>query len=525
MRGMLTDMSQLNAYVFRSLWFSCCTHPRKSYRETRMLRLPPVLRPRLTWKYIVCSTAVLYVSYCFLVDSPLFASKLPRYTGPNHVGTITIEAPTRQRVTSDFKFRSTGEPAFQLDTVLFDLYYPAVPGSSSRQPRHYWFPKPIATTAEGFLRLGRVNNVITNNVLTASLWGLAGGIQIPAKVDVPILRPEDALHTQVGDSVQRADVSKDGFPVVVFSHGFASSRTDYTHYIGELASRGYVVAAIEHRDGSSPGSAVMVKDSVLRTVFPFHVEDLEDHAELTKASLKTAALNFRQAEVEESIRVLNDINTGLGEKVYNNNPRSEGKGVRDWSGQLNMSQITIAGHSFGATLALQTLKNAPSTKLPLHGCIALDPGKSSGQLNTDINVPTMIIHSNSWSSKHSVFFGRPHFDVVKELAQSVLDKGLGSWFLTSLGTSHPSVTDAPLIEPLLLSWTTGATIDVKEGVEQYVKASEEFLHYQHTGHVSDSGLLAQNVSHQEYKDPEGDTSGLDKRFRKYWQVHVAPQHT
>ena len=490
-----------------------------------MLRLPPVLRPRLTWKYIVCSTAVLYVSYCFLVDSPLFASNLPQYTGPHNVGTITIESPTKQRVTSDFKFKSTGEPAFQLDTVLFDLYYPADPGSPSHKSRHYWFPKPIATTAEGFLRLGRVNNFVTNNILSACLWGLAGGIQIPAQVDVPVLQHKHALTSQYKASAQHADESKHGFPVVVFSHGFASSRTDYTHYVGELASRGYVVAAIEHRDGSSPGSAVMVKDKVLKTVFPFHTDDLEDHPELTQATLKSAALNFRQAEVEETIRVLGDINNGLGEEVYTDNPRGEGKDLGEWAGHLKMSHVTMAGHSFGATLALQTLKDGPTRKLPLHGCIALDPGKSSGQLNTDINVPTVIIHSNSWSSKHSMFYGRPHFDVVKELAQAVLDKGLGSWFLTSIGTSHPSVTDAPLIEPLLLSWTTGAMIDVKQGVEQYVKATEEFLQYQHTGQVAESGLLAQNVSHEEYKDPEGSTSVLDKRFRKYWQVHVAPQHT
>ena len=92
--------------------------------------------------------------------------------------------------------------------------------------------------------------------------------------------------------------------------------------------------------------------------------------------------------------------------------------------------------------------------------------------------------------------------------------------MTSLGTSHPSVTDAPLIEPLLLSWTTGATIDVKEGVEQYVKASEEFLLYQRTGRRE--GLLAQNVSHPEYKDKGSVVNELDKKFRKYWQVHVAP---
>ena len=91
------------------------------------------------------------------------------------------------------------------------------------------------------------------------------------------------------------------------------------------------------------------------------------------------------------------------------------------------------------------------------------------------------------------------------------------------GTTHPSVTDAPLIEPMLLSWTTGSTIDVKEGIHQYVKVSTEFLTYQRTG--KKQGLLAQDVTHPLYdKDTRTDErrQNLPAEYEKYWQIHVAP---
>lgn len=116
-------------------------------------------------------------------------------------------------------------------------------------------------------------------------------------------------------------------------------------------------------------------------------------------------------------------------------------------------------------------------------------------------------------------------------------RGKDAWFLTSrklhelqhrndrkanktiVGTSHPSVTDAPLIEPLLLGWTTGSTIDAHEGVRQYVTVSENFLRYQKTGEKT--GLLDECVTHPEY-DVKEDARILSKIFRKYWQIHAAP---
>ncbi|KAL9114964.1 MAG: hypothetical protein Q9227_001207 [Pyrenula ochraceoflavens] len=301
----------------------------------------------------------------------------------------------------------------------------------------------------------------------------------------------------------------------------ASTRTDYTHYCSELASRGYVVAAIEHRDGSAPGSTVAKKDGTFEQVFHITPDFLNPEPET--AEFKQMQLAFRQAEVEETIRILRSLNDGAGEKILQSNPRKEGIHLGQWRDKLDFDQLIMAGHSYGATLALQTLKDAPSNTLPIRGAIILDPGKQSGPLNHEISVPVLIIHSNSWSSRHSVFFGRPHFDVVKELAKGVLTRGQPTWFITSLGTSHPSVTDAPLIEPLLLSWTTGSSIDAKEGVNQYVRVSDEFMQYLSFERKPVTGILGEAVSHTAYNlIDESRKTPLPRNISRFWQIHVAP---
>jgi platelet-activating factor acetylhydrolase len=237
--------------------------------------------------------------------------------------------------------------------------------------------------------------------------------------------------------------------------------------------------------------------------------------------MKKEQLAFRQAEIEETVKIMLSINSGKGAEIYRINSRKEGSDLHNWEGRLDASQFTIGGHSYGATGALQALKDANPHNIK--GGIILDPGKSSGPLNHDIDVPILVVHSNSWSSKHTIFHGRPHFSTVKDLVSGVLNTTGASWFMTSLGTSHPSVTDAPLIEPLLLSWTTGATIDVREGVGEYVKVSTEFFQFLETGRRK--GVLAQEATHEEYgKDTrnEEQKKNMPKDIAKYWQIHVAP---
>lgn len=449
---------------------------------------------------------------------PLLSSPLPNYSGPYNVGTVDIEAPCDKRKIADNVLKSTGEPAFELQTVLFSVFYPAVKGAKSDLPKHLWVSKPIGLIAEGYARFAHINSWVTNNVFTTALWSLAGSTTIPANVDVPLL---GASNSHTGKRAEGTASSDGPFPLIVFSHGMASSRTSYTQYCGELASRGYVVAAIEHRDGSAPGSVIMLPDGTEKNFFHINEDQLDPTPD--EPEIKRIQLAFRQAEIEETVRVLREINAGKGAEVFKSNPRKEGKDLAQWKGRLDFDQVIVSGHSYGATGALQALKDAPSHRRPFKGGIILDPGKQSGPLNDDINVPTLVIHSDSWSKSVSVFFGRPHFEVVKALVEKVNKAGKAAWFLTSVGTSHPSVTDAPLIEPTLLSWTTGATIDVREGVLQYVKVSEEFMQYMKTGEKK--GILKEKVTHPEY-DQDGRSEErkkkMPKEIEKYWQIHVTP---
>lgn len=470
---------------------------------------------------------------------PLFAHHLPQYTGQYPVGTIDIEAPlVKPRVIHDARLKETGQQAFKLETVLFTLYYPATKARSAR-PKHYWVPKPLSLTGEGYARFAHINNYVTNNIFTGALGLIAGTITIPASVDVPLATSSlpSSRYPDAEKYIPHTETSE-GLPVIVFSHGMASSRTDYTHYIGELASRGFVVAAIEHRDGSSPGTIISYRgDRPHRPVLHFGMKDVNCKLEMDMPSFKQAQLDFRQAEIEETVRVLKLINAGHGREVFSFNSRNEGADLPNWRGKLDTTSMIVAGHSYGATGALQALSAGPhSANLPFSAAIILDPGKQSGPLNADISVPILIVHSNSWSSHRSIFQGRPHFDVVRDLAQGVNDRAardvdasthpkMAAWFMTSLGTSHPSVTDAPLLEPLLLSWTTGASIDVQEAVRQYVHVSEDFLGYLRDGRRR--GLLALAPEFPEYDPGGGDGHGKERKdvegdFKRFWQVHVAP---
>lgn len=449
---------------------------------------------------------------------PVLSSKLPKYSGEYEVGTIDLEVPCENKIIDPVILKETGKPAFELKTVLFSLYYPSVKGPARRRHKHSWVPKPLALQAEGYARFAKMNNWVGNHIFLASLWLLVGHTKIPAHVDVP-------LHGTVeGENAPHTDIPLPTFPIIIFSHGMASGRTSYTHYCGELASRGFIVAAIEHRDGSGPATTIKDK-SQTSPLFSFTPQSL--HPEPDYETFKKLQLSMRQAEVDATVSILHQLNSGAGQSLANTNTYAEGTWLRAWAGRLNFDRMVIAGHSFGATLALQTLRPRDGLPQPFSGAIVLDPGKSSGPLNHDIPVPLVVVHSDSWSKKLTIFHGAPHFDTVKKLVAGV-NAGCGeaAWFATARGTTHPSVTDAPLIEPFLLAWTTGATINAHEGLLQYVTISEQFLTYLRCG--KRSGILDKDVTHPEYDVhvSGGDSSKCplaSDPVARFWQIHVAPK--
>ncbi|KAK3294173.1 platelet-activating factor acetylhydrolase, isoform II-domain-containing protein [Chaetomium fimeti] len=525
----------------------------KEERQSQQVARQRGFLPRL--RAVVVLLAVVYAVYCYLFSKPLLAHPLPKHTGPYAVGTIDIEAPVSPpRSIHEARFKGTNEKAFELETVLFSLYYPTdhdtAVAASGQTKRHTWVPQPLSLRAQGYARAAHISNWFTDKLFTTAIDALVGGITIPAAVDAPLsdyatpssqekrTNKEKQPHTQPSE-----DGPVGGYPVIIFSHGTVSARTDYSHFAGELAARGHIVAMLEHRDGSSPGTIIQQPNQPNRTRLLFDVSAVEtpDHSlSLTEAEFHHAQLSFREAEIEAAVHILKAINAGHGSQIASQNPHHhEGRHtLPHWTGRLNTHAMTVAGHSYGATGALQALRGGPTQARPFRAAVALDPGKQSGPLNEDVRVPLLVVHSNSWSSKRSVFYGgRAHFDVVKGIVEGNNKRGNPSWFMTSIGTSHPSVTDAPLLEPWLLSFTTGATIDVYEGLRQYVHVVEDFLAFLAGGEVR--GLMAEKAEFPQYdegavlgmgKPGQGGRDGMVEDlkkgewadWRRYWQIHVSP---
>ncbi|KAF1985253.1 PAF-acetylhydrolase family member [Aulographum hederae CBS 113979] len=458
---------------------------------------------------------------------PILSSRLPRYTGPHGVGAIDLEADCDGRVIGDVKLKGTDVPALKVDTVFFTLYYPASPESRKTIKPHLWVPRPISLTAAGYARFAHITNYLVDQIFTFFLWLLAGSIEIPAYVDVPVLASHEnvAVRTSTGGSEATLVDTVDKFPVVVFSHGMAGMRTSYSQWCGELASRGFVVAAIEHRDGSGPGSMIRYSNGTERVLLHMNDNDLESDPPLTSDALKYQQLSLREAEMEETVRILSLLSSSAdhGLSLHLSNPLHEGQALPSFEGRLDLTRTVIAGHSYGATGAMNALKDSPTP--PFAGGIALDPGKGSGPLNTKIDVPLLVINSGSWTKNQRDFYGKPHFQAVKDIAQGVLDRGKAAWFLTLSGTAHPSCTDAPLIHRTILKLATGTTLNERVALKQYVDASVAFLQF--VGDGVRRGVLKEEVNNP--NGPLGKDRGekdgkevVPYEMWEGWQVHVAP---
>lgn len=184
---------------------------------------------------------------------------------------------------------------------------------------------------------------------------------------------------------------KPTFPLLIFSHGLGGTRTTYSTVCGEFASYGFVVCAIEHRDGSGPRTFVTLSQdtkhaeaaqaiyseqelrngySTMDYVFPKHnaKDTTPGNKKGVDRELRGAQIQLRLAEIEEAYHVMSLICDGKGEQVAQQNLKVKGKlgasshgleGVQwqRWTGRLHLKQVTMLGHSFGAATAVEVIRH------------------------------------------------------------------------------------------------------------------------------------------------------------------------
>lgn len=174
---------------------------------------------------------------------------LGSYSGQYGVGTIDLEVPAQSPTNITDTTLKNGTYAFRLDTVYFSLFYPIAPGTTSTKAQHPWLAPPKNLIAQGLSQA--IGGSVPASLIQIGFDAFAANLSIPAQVDVPLLSGTNKL------------------PIMTFSHGDPTMSQWYSQFYGELASRGIVVAAVTHRDGSSPATMVLFKNGTSYDIIAF----------------------------------------------------------------------------------------------------------------------------------------------------------------------------------------------------------------------------------------------------------------
>jgi pimeloyl-ACP methyl ester carboxylesterase len=169
------------------------------------------------------------------------------------------------------------------------------------------------------------------------------------------------------NSCQNAPVASGAHPLIVFTHGYTGTFTDYTFLFEDLASRGYVVASVNH---TLEARATEFPDGrLVKSVVGTHFEDEMN----LSADAMSQAVAVRLADLKFVMDELGRLNANR------NGP---------FAGRLDMRRAALAGHSLGGMTALLGLKMEPRFRT----AISID-GVPPGPLFGSTQKPVLILIS------------------------------------------------------------------------------------------------------------------------------------
>ncbi|KAM4529312.1 platelet-activating factor acetylhydrolase [Fundulus diaphanus] len=324
----------------------------------------------------------------------------------NHLGIPPAKGPNPVGCT-DFMMDHTAQGSF------FRLYYPCQETETAEKPD--WVP-----SMEYFYGLADFMKI--NRTLSEKIFDyLFGSYKIPAYTDAPFKCNEKC-------------------PVIIFSHGLGAFRTLYSAICAELASRGFIVASVEHRDESASATFYfrentepeVTQKSLPKTSSP----PVQDH--LVKEWMYYRALQRGESEfplrnkqvkqrADECIMALDkltEINSGV---AVQNVLQTQ----FDWTTLQNcmdLCRTAVMGHSFGGATTVEALCKEVKFKCG----VALDAWMVplDDEIFPRVKQPIFFINSEKFQWAGNI-------SRMKKLDSTVIQRKM----ITIRGTVHQSFPD------------------------------------------------------------------------------------
>lgn len=316
---------------------------------------------------------------------------IPTPSGPYPIGTVSYQwdDPTRPEI-------YTAAPD-DIRQIMVQIWYPAAPQPNSP-------PAPYLTD------LDIVGPILADRLgFPSFLFNHVNLIQTHSTADAPLA------------------VTPNQFPVLIYSPGYNSLRTQHTSLMEELASYGYIVVALDH---TYVGVVTIFPNGRVEFLNP---DILPGRSVVGEEKFRQNAIALGDVWVQDIRFVLNRLQAeAIDEKFI---------------GRMNLNNMGFFGHSTGAGVISRVCATEPECQAGIGLDAWLEPAPEV-VLNSGSPRPLAFLMSERWPS-----------ELNKGLMAQYLSHTTTGYWLTIQGTDHYDFTDLPLLTPLNEMVGLGGSVD------------------------------------------------------------------